>query len=487
MIVSQDSEASNGQITDDGSNIIIMDSIVEEKTTKVDASSSNPRDWPRRKKWIAVTLAALYTFVAPICSTMVAPAFPYITADLGFTSTIQTEMILSIFVLSYVIGPLFLGPLSEVYGRYIVLQVSLWFFVIMNTACGLSRTATQMLVFRFFAGIGGSAPLVLTGSVVSDCFSVAEMGAAMSYSVLGIVVGPAIGPILGGFLTAGAGWRWLFHTLSIFSGFLAIVGTFMLPETYRPLLESRKETVSGISSRIVHSNIRIVQNLITAITRPFIMIFTQPIVQIIALIMGFVYGVLFIVLATFSALFVKKYEESTEISTLHYIALGLGFFGGNRIAGSLLDVTSKFLQSRNNTSHKPEYRLPVIIPAAILLPVALFLYGWSAENGWHWIVPDIGILLASMSINTTFQSLTVYTVDVYSRYSASALAAVGIFRYMAGFAFPLFATSMYDQYGYGWGNSILAFAGIVIGIPSPILLYIYGERIREKSQFATGE
>ncbi|KAI8618118.1 hypothetical protein BC830DRAFT_1051209, partial [Chytriomyces sp. MP71] len=78
----------------------------------------------------------------------------------------------------------------------------------------------------------------------------------------------------------------------------------------------------------------------------------------------------------------------------------------------------------------------------------------------HWIVPDIGIIPFSMSVNVTFQALTVYTVDVYMMYSASALAAVSSLQSLAGFGFPLFADNLYDQLGYGWGNPVLAFVGI---------------------------
>ncbi|KAJ3405116.1 hypothetical protein CcCBS67573_g01091 [Chytriomyces confervae] len=448
----------------------------------------NPHLWPRSKKWTAVALASLYTFIAPISSSMVAPALPYLAKDLGFTSKTEILMSLSIFVLAFAFGPLFLGPLSEVYGRKPILQASLWFFVIFNTACGLSTTKDQLLVFRFLAGIGGSAPIALAGSVVSDCFDRTEMGAAMSYYALGVILGPALGPIIGGIMTQSVSWHWVFYTVSIVGGILAIIGTFLLPETFAVVLVQRAQARGVLSEshelKAAHSQKRSVFLILKdAVIRPFILLFTQPIAQVIALIMAFVYGVMYIVLSTFSALFVTHYQQGTLTSTYHYLALGIGFFIGNRMSGGILDTISTMLQKRYNTPHKPEYRLPVCIPAAMLLPVGLFIYGWSAENTVHWIVPDIGIALFAMSVNITFQALTVYTVDVYTMYSASALAAVSFLRSLAGFGFPLFADTLYVRFGYGWGNSILAFVGIGIGIPAPILLYVYGERLRASSKF----
>ena len=73
-------------------------------------------------------------------------------------------MVLSIFVLAYAVGPLFLGPLSEVYGRVPVLQLANLVYLIFNTAAGGSKSKGQMLAFRFLSGLGGSAPLAVSMS-----------------------------------------------------------------------------------------------------------------------------------------------------------------------------------------------------------------------------------------------------------------------------------------------------------------------------------
>ncbi|KAJ3019935.1 UNVERIFIED_CONTAM: hypothetical protein HDU68_010425 [Siphonaria sp. JEL0065] len=446
------------------------------------ANSTNPRNWPNAKKYRAVLLASLYTFISPISSSMVAPALPFIAADLHITKILDLEMTMSIFILAYAIGPLFLGPLSEIYGRYKILQASLWFFVVFNAVCGLSQTKEQLILFRFLAGLGGSAPIALAGSVVADCFSGAEMGMAMSYYGLGVILAPAVGPILGGFVTQYISWNWVFYAVSIIGGVFAIAGTFLLPETYSPILLAQQQKANGTEPEHKPDPIVVYK---TAIVRPFVLLATQPIAQVIALIMAFVYGVMYISLSTFSALFVRFYHQSTQISSLHYLALAVGLFIGNRLSGKVLDDVSKYCQKRYKTGPKPEYWLPLTIPSALLLPLGLLIYGWSAENVTHWIIPDIGIAIFAISVNISFQALTVYTVDVYGLYSASALAAVGCLRSVAGFGFPLFAQDMFNEMGYGWGNSVLALVGIGLGIPAPILLWVYGERLRKASKFLT--
>lgn len=92
---------------------------------------------------------------------MVAPAISAIAKDFNITNEVESQMVLSIFVLAYAIGPLFLGPLSEVYGRVPVLQLANLVYLVFNTACGASRSKTEMIVFRFLSGLGGSAPLAV--------------------------------------------------------------------------------------------------------------------------------------------------------------------------------------------------------------------------------------------------------------------------------------------------------------------------------------
>lgn len=92
---------------------------------------------------------------------MVAPALTSIAKEFNITSEVEIQLTLSIFVLAYAVGPLFLGPLSEIYGRVPVLQLSNLFYLIFNIACGVSRSKGQMIAFRFLSGLGGSAPLAV--------------------------------------------------------------------------------------------------------------------------------------------------------------------------------------------------------------------------------------------------------------------------------------------------------------------------------------
>lgn len=123
---------------------------------------ANPKNWTLKQKWAATVIVSCFTFISPVSSSMVAPALTTIAVDFGIKNEVESQLTLSIFVLAYAVGPLFLAPLSEIYGRVIVLQLANLFYLVFNIACGVSQSKGQMIAFRFLAGLGGSAPLAVS-------------------------------------------------------------------------------------------------------------------------------------------------------------------------------------------------------------------------------------------------------------------------------------------------------------------------------------
>ena len=126
---------------------------------------------------------------------MVSPALPVIGDDLHIIDSSELAMTLSIFVLAYAVGPLFLAPLSEMYGRWPVYNVCNVLFLIFSIACALSPSLAALIVFRLFSGVAGCAPLTIGAGTIADLVPAEKRGAAMSGYVLGPLFGPVIGPI----------------------------------------------------------------------------------------------------------------------------------------------------------------------------------------------------------------------------------------------------------------------------------------------------
>lgn len=97
---------------------------------------------------------------------MVAPALSQVGKDLHMRSDFEVNLSLSIFILAYAVGPLFFGPASELWGRVRPLQLSNLWYLAWNLGCGFATNRAEMFVFRFLAGVGGSAPLAIGGGAL---------------------------------------------------------------------------------------------------------------------------------------------------------------------------------------------------------------------------------------------------------------------------------------------------------------------------------
>jgi hypothetical protein len=126
----------------------------------------NPQNWPKGLKWKNTWAVSLFVFISPVSSAMITPALKDLGESLGMHSDIEVYLSLAIFILAYAVGPIFFGPASGLYGRMRLLQVSNMWYMAWNLGCGFATTKSQFFVFRFLAGIGGSAPLAIGGGAI---------------------------------------------------------------------------------------------------------------------------------------------------------------------------------------------------------------------------------------------------------------------------------------------------------------------------------
>ncbi|TDL21629.1 MFS polyamine transporter [Rickenella mellea] len=438
----------------------------------------NPMNWSFKRKWAATATASAFCFISVISSTIVAPAASQVAKEFGITNAVVIAMTTSIFLLGYALGPLVIAPLSEIYGRSPVLQIAKLFYLVWNIACGFAKSENQLLAFRFLAGIGGSAPFVVGGGVIVDCWRTEERGKVVAWYTLAPLLGDAIGPVAGAWIAERASWRWVFWSPSIADGLVQVFALLFLRETFAPLLLERKANRMKKELGIPENDQNKIRTayqsqerhwkriFLKAISRPFTMLFREPIVQLLGLYMAFVFGIINLMLTTIPTILQDTYHFSIGIAGLHYISLGVGYIFATQISSRITDRLYVYLQRRNGGMGEPEFRLPTLVLGTICLPVGLLLTGWAAQLAASWILPDIGVALIAAGYIFNYQSIQTYLIDAFSIYSASALAAITCLRSLTSFGFPLFAPSMYKALGYGKGATILAVAAIILGCPA---------------------
>ena len=346
------------------------------------------------------------------------------------------------------------------------------------------------MILRFFAGAFGSSPLTNAGGVIADMFSAKQRGIAMSIFAAAPFLGPVLGPIIGGFLGMNAGWKWVMGFLGIFSGAVWIMGSLLIPETYAPvLLRRRAEKLSKLTGKVYRSKIDIDQGKISlkesfkiALSRPWILLFREPIVFLLSLYMAIIYGTLYMMFAAFPIVFQLNRGWNQGIG-------GLAFLG--IMVGMLIAVTYTLwdnkryikVQEKHGGFAPPEARLPPTMVACVAIPIGLFWFAWSNYPTVHFMAPIAAGVPFGFGMVLVFLGIMNYLIDAYTIFAASVLAANSVMRSLFGAAFPLFTSYMYNNLGIHWASSIPAFLALAC-VPFPFLFYKYGASIRKRCKFA---
>ncbi|KAF2114326.1 hypothetical protein BDV96DRAFT_600309 [Lophiotrema nucula] len=131
----------------------------------------------------------------------------------------------------------------------------------------------------------------------------------------------------------------------------------------------------------------------------------------------------------------------------------------------------------------PEQRLIPAVVASFIIPVGLFLFGWTSRPSIHWIVPAIGAALIAGGIVTIINNILFYAALAYPKYSASLFAGNDIVRSTIAFAGIMWSGPLFGNFGVGRGCTLLAglTVGCIVGIE---VLYVYGAKLRVRSKFA---
>lgn len=218
--------------------------------------------------------------------------------------------------------------------------------------------------------------------------------------------------------------------------------------------------------------------LLNAIVRPVKMLIFSPIVLLMSLYNGVIFGLIFLLFTTFPVVFEGVYGFNIGIAGLAYIGLGLGMFFGLVLFALMSDRLLG--QKKGESVARPEMRLILMKYVAPVTPVGCFIYGWTTYYSVHWIVPIIGTFIIGLGALFVVMPTQVYLVDAFgAQAAASALAANLVVRSPFGAFLDLSAAPLYDKLGLGWGNSVLGFICLAF-TPVPWLFYQYGEFLRKR-------
>ncbi|KAK0387064.1 hypothetical protein NLU13_5377 [Sarocladium strictum] len=449
----------------------------------------NPFNWSQPLKWFITLVVGLATLAVALVSSAYTGGIREIIEEFKISQELATLGV-SLFVLGFAVGPLLWAPLSEVFGRQILFVITYGGLTAFNAGAAGSKGPATLLVTRFLAGSLGSSPLTNAGGVIADMFPASQRGLAMTLFASAPSLGPIFGPIVGGFIGEGPGWRWVLGFLAAFSGLFWIIGSLLVPETYAPvLLRRRAEKLSKITGKVYRAKIEIdrgpvslAQIMKVSLSRPWILLFKEPIVLLLSVYMAIIYGTLYMLFGAFPIVYQENRGWSQGIGGLAFLGVMVGMIGA--VIYSLLDNKRYVrVEMENDGLAPPEARLPPGIVGSFAIPLGLFWFAWTNYTSIHWIVSVAAGVPFGFGMILEFLSIMNYLIDAYTIFAASVLAANSVLRSLFGAAFPLFTTQMYSKLGIHWASSIPAFLALAC-VPFPFLFYKYGEAIRKKCHFA---
>ncbi|KAJ6136737.1 hypothetical protein N7497_012441 [Penicillium chrysogenum] len=424
----------------------------------IPADPRNPMNFPPIRKWSITLLVSFVTLAVSLVSSAFSGGMRQIMEDFGAAQEIVILGV-SLFVLGFAIGPLIWAPLSEMFGRRHIFTISFMFLTVFNAGAAGAKNIETLIILRFLAGSFGSSPFGNGGGTIADMFPASQRGIAISLFAAAPFLGPTLGPVIGGFLATAAGWRWVEGLLAAFSGVLWLCIIFLLPETYAPvLLRRRAEKMSALTGKVYRSQLDIDRGpapmgktLKTALSRPWVLLFCEPIVLLFSIYMAIIYGTLYMLFAAYPIVFQEVRGWSEGVG-------GLAFLG--ILVGMVMAVMYTFPEnfryakkcSQTTDRLAPELRLPPSMVGGIALPVGLFWFAWTNSPNIHWMASVAAGAPFGFGMVLVFLSVFNYLIDSYTIFSASVLAANSALRSLFGMAFPLFTTYMYHNLGIHWAS-----------------------------------
>ncbi|OCK83196.1 MFS general substrate transporter [Lepidopterella palustris CBS 459.81] len=448
----------------------------------------NPKEYPGYQRHSFTTIVAIMCLCVSLSSSAFTGAIRPMIEEFHCSNEVAI-LGLSLMLIGYVIGPLLWAPMSEAFGRRDTLIGTFALFVLWSGVCAAAQNIASLLIFRFFAGLFGSSALVIPGGIVADMYPVETRGIAMAIFTTAPFLGPSLGPMIGGFLSDAAGWRWVMGFLALLAGVLTTLGFLFLPETYGPtILRSRAKRMSRITGRVFLTAMDAEHPVVFreivkhALIRPWILLFREPIVLSLTIYMSVVYGTLYLCFAAFPIVFQEGRGWSAGVGGLAFMGVLGGMMSGCAVS-AYDNVRYMKIHRASGGFAPPESRLPPVIFGGAFIIVGLAWFAATNSPSIPWASPVLAGVPFAFGFVLVIICCSNYLIDAYVIYAASLMAANSLLRSLFGAVFPLFGDVMYKNLGIHWASAVPGFMALAC-FPFPIIFYIYGPRIRKRCKYA---
>lgn len=468
----------------------------------------NPQEWSPGFKWACTAILTWMAFNVTFCCGSVLPIASGIVRDLdgkndgsqgmhsasGSTSgRYATVLLVTIWELGESAGPLLIAPLSELFGRYPVLNVCNTLFALVTLLSALSPSTPVLIMCRALSGLVVSSN-VLNPAIVGDIWEPEKRGSPMSLISFAPLIGGSIGPALSGAIAESIGWRWVLVLSACLIGTAEALTLTCFRETYKVVILKRRAKKAQLNEEqesngfgTVTSSRKASYNsggeLLESIVRPFYVFGSSGVLMGLALFGSMAFAHFYNVSTTLPHILETYYGLSPKATGGCLVIFSIGPAISVITCNLYLDkIYVRLRDASADRVGQPEFRLPLSILGACIMPFSLAFYGWSAQGRLPLPVLLVSVALVGSAILLTILPLSAYVVDAFGVYSASAMTGFIVARCLMGTFLPLATTPLVDAVGYGWGFTVLAGVSAVLA-PIPMVVMRFGERWRAAGKY----
>lgn len=403
------------------------------------------------------------------------------------------------------LSPMFIGDFADKAGRRPAYILCFIIYIAANIGLALQNNYAALFVLRCLQSAGSSTTIALSSGVVADVASVAQRGSYMGFVTAGSLLGPSVGPVIGGLLSQYLGWRAIFWFLTIFAGAFLIPFLILFPETARGIvgdgsippqkwnmslvnyLETRKAREQGITLPEPPPR----QKLSFPNPFPTLAIVFQKDTSIILFCNAVLFAGFYDVSATIPSIYQSLYGLDDLQIGLCYIPFGLGASIASIVNGKLLDfnyrrlakkmgfpvVKNRFVDLREFPIERS--RLEIAFPTLTVGSVSILAFGWCLNYGVHLAAPTTILFVMGLALTACFNTVSTLLVDLYPTQAAKATAANNIVRCLLGAGATAVVDLMLAAMGRGW---CFTFISLVMLCTAPLFFIVIsrGPRWREE-------
>ncbi|KAH8892539.1 major facilitator superfamily transporter [Thozetella sp. PMI_491] len=448
---------------------------------------ADPKNWSLKYRILVTAIFAYTTLATGIYSTAYSSGITQMSAELQVIDTSTPLLGISLYLVGLALGALIMAPLSETFGRRPMYIAGLSVFLALIPIAALANSFTAVLVARFLGAVAGSVMLSNGGGSIVDITDPHYLPLAISVFSFGPLNGPVLGPLVGGFLVEAWGWRSL-NWMSLITTAIGALFIMTVPETYRPTLlrrmaaERRQTEEDPRYWSDFDDTVPLVHRIRTAVSRPFILSFTEPVLLFWNVYISIIYAIVQLSYVAFPIVYQDERGFSVAIS-------GLAFTGV--FVGIALVLATEPLLRRLVNSHpidpetnrpQPEATVLLICIGAVLEPLGQLMF---ALTSLPVEIPFIWSVLSGVPFGYGFGLVFIYGTNyisnVFGIYATSASAGNLVFRSIFGAVLVLVGKSMYYALTTRGAGIALGVAEVVL-MPVPFIFYKWGRNIRQKSK-----